>query len=75
MEIVRDNWRSLLVNGVAGTSGVHSAAHPMIIDLLWAMKFYCLQITKHRISVECVLTVLAGFNLLKPTGYEMHQQV
>lgn len=60
MEIMRDNWRALLVNGVAGTSGVHSAAHPLIIDLLWAMKFCCLQITKRRISFGCVLAVLAG---------------
>ena len=41
MEIERDNWRALLCNGVAGTSGVHSAVHSIIIDLLWAMKFYC----------------------------------
>ena len=54
MEIERDNWRALLVNGATGTSGVHSAAHSMIIDLLRAMKFYCLQITKRRISVRCV---------------------
>jgi len=63
VKIERDNWRALLVNGEAGTSGVHSAAHPMIIDLLWAMKFYCLQITKHRISVRCILAVLAGFKI------------
>jgi len=63
MEIERDNWRALLVNGAAGTSGFHSAAHPIIIDLLWAMKFYCLQITKRRISVRCVRAVLAGFKI------------
>lgn len=63
MEIDRDNWRALLVNGAAGTSGVHSAAHPMIIDLLWAMKFYFLQITKRRISVRCVRAVLPGFKI------------
>lgn len=63
MEIERDNWRALLVNGAAETSGVHSAAHQMIIYLLWAMKFYCLQITKRRISVRCVRAVLAGFKV------------
>ena len=63
MEIERDNWRALLINGAAGTSGVHSAAHPMTIDLLWAMKCYCLQITKRRISVRCVRAVLAGFKI------------
>ena len=63
MEIERDNWRVLLVNGAAGTGSVHSAAHPMIIDLLWAMKLYCLQITMRCISVRCVRAVLARFKI------------
>jgi hypothetical protein len=43
MEIERDSRTAVLCNGATGASGVYSAAHPMNIDLLWAMKFYNLQ--------------------------------
>jgi hypothetical protein len=60
MEIERDNWRAMLVNGATRTSGVNIAAHAASIDLLRTIKFYYLHRTKRRVSVRCVRANLAG---------------
>jgi hypothetical protein len=63
MEIERDNWRAVLHNGATGTGGVHSAAHPMNIDLLWAMKFYHLQRTSVVFQSDVFRAILAGIKI------------